>query len=72
MPLVLPNAKGKRKTHTEEVKKLISKPGEANPMFGRKHSEYTKLLMSKRMSKYPGGVGLYDPRIIYLIVSIIT
>jgi hypothetical protein len=26
------------KTHTEEAKKLISKPGKENPMFGRKHS----------------------------------
>jgi hypothetical protein len=55
-------------------KKLISKPGKAPPILcipfapphycgggaGRKHSEYTKLLISKRMSKYSGGVGLYD------------
>lgn len=29
-------------------------------MFGRKHSEATKSLISIRLSKYPGGVGLYD------------
>ena len=48
------------KTHTEEAKKLISKPGKENPMFGRKHSEATKLLISRNMSRYPGGVGLYS------------
>ena len=48
------------KTHTEEAKKLISKPGKENPMFGRKHSEATKLLISRNMSKYPGGVELYS------------
>jgi len=29
-------------------------------MFGRKHSEATKLLISRNMSRYPGGVGLYS------------
>jgi group I intron endonuclease len=29
-------------------------------MFGKKHSEQTKGLISKRMSKYPLGVGIYD------------
>jgi len=29
-------------------------------MFGRKHSLATKLLISRNMSKYLGGVGLYD------------
>jgi len=27
------------KSHEEETLKLISKPGELNPMFGKKHSE---------------------------------
>lgn len=27
------------KTHSEEAKQLISKPGKENPMFGIKHSE---------------------------------
>jgi group I intron endonuclease len=39
---------------------LISKPGELNPMFGRKHSEVTRYIISERKSKYPLGVGLYD------------
>jgi hypothetical protein len=43
------------KTHIEEAKKLISKPGKGNPMYGLKHSEATKLLMGKIKSKYPGG-----------------
>lgn len=44
------------KTHTEEAKKkLRSKPGKGNPMYGLKHSEATKLLMGKIKSKDPGG-----------------
>ena len=35
------------KTHTEEVVALISKPGELNPMFGKKHSESVLNLISK-------------------------
>ena len=48
------------KTHTEEVLALISKPGELNPMFGRKHREGTKAIMSEKKNKYPLGVGIYD------------
>jgi group I intron endonuclease len=29
-------------------------------MYGKKHTEATKLLISKIMKKYPFGVGLYD------------
>jgi group I intron endonuclease len=29
-------------------------------MFGKKHSEETKTLISKNMSKYSSGVGIYD------------
>lgn len=46
------------KTHTEETKKLISKPGKLNPMYGRKHSEETRNLLSVRKSKFI--VGLFD------------
>lgn len=48
------------KTHTDETKNLISKPGEKNPMFGKNHTEATKALISKNMKKYPFGVGIYD------------
>jgi hypothetical protein len=46
------------KTHTEEALGLISKPGELNPMFGKKHSEATKASMSEKKNKYPLGVGI--------------
>jgi hypothetical protein len=29
-------------------------------MFGRKHSEATKAILSERKNKYPLGVGIYD------------
>ena len=48
------------KNHTKEALALISKPGELNPMFGRKHSEVTKDKISNKLSKYPLGVGIYD------------
>ena len=48
------------KTHAEEALALISKPGELNPMFGRKHREATKAIMSEKKNKYPLGVGIYD------------
>ncbi len=48
------------KTHTKEVLDLISKPGELNPMYGKKHSELTKAIMSEKRNKYPLGVGIYD------------
>jgi group I intron endonuclease len=48
------------KTHTEEAKKLISKPGKLNPMYGKTHSEKTRALISDKMSKFPLGVGISD------------
>ena len=45
------------KTHSIEIKKLISKPGELNPMYGKKQLESTKVLISNRLSK---PVTLYD------------
>lgn len=39
---------------------MISKPGELNPMFGKKHSESTKPIMSAKKNKYSVGVGIYD------------
>ena len=48
------------KTHTEEVLALISKPGKLNPMFGKKHNEETKAIMSGKKNKYPLGVGIFD------------
>jgi group I intron endonuclease len=38
--------------HSEEVLKSISKPGELNPMFGKKHNDKTKELMAIRKNKY--------------------
>ncbi|KGQ02207.1 putative intron-encoded endonuclease 1 (mitochondrion) [Beauveria bassiana D1-5] len=48
------------KTHSEEVLKLISKPGSLNPMFGKTHSDKTKELMARKKNKYINGVGIYD------------
>lgn len=48
------------KKHSEEILKLISKPGELNPMYGKKHSDETKKAISLKMSKYPDGVGIFD------------
>lgn len=48
------------KTHKEETLKLISKPGELNPMFGKVHSDSTKAKMSEKKNKYSNGIGLYD------------
>lgn len=48
------------KTHTEKALNLISKPGELNPMYGKKHSELTKAVMSEKKNKYLLGVGIYD------------
>lgn len=46
------------KNHTPEALKLISKPGELNPMFGKNHNSETKKKISLVMSKTP--LGLYD------------
>ena len=48
------------KSHTKEALGLISKPGELNPMFGKKHSEATRALLSEKKNKHALGVGLYD------------
>jgi group I intron endonuclease len=48
------------KNHSEEVLKLISKPGALNPMFNKKHSDETKKLMATKKNKYLNGVGIYD------------
>lgn len=40
--------------------KLISKPGQLNPMFGKQHSEETKKKISSRISKHPNEIGIYD------------
>lgn len=48
------------KTHTKQARELISKPGELNPMYGKKHSESTKAKISIKSNKYPLGVGIYD------------
>ena len=40
------------KQHTEEAKKLMSKPkiGEKNGMYGKQHTDDTKRLMSEKLS----------------------
>lgn len=48
------------KTHSAEARVLISKPGELNPMFGKKHSLLTRQRISDKMSKHPEGLGIYD------------
>lgn len=30
------------KTHSDDIRKLASKPGKLNPMFGKHHSEVAK------------------------------
>ena len=47
-------------THTAEARKLISKPGKLNPMFGKSHSLLTRKKMSDRKSNHLKGVGIYD------------
>lgn len=47
-----------RKKHTIEALKFISKPGELNPMFNKKHKNFSKKKISIALSKTP--LGLYD------------
>jgi hypothetical protein len=53
-----------RKTHTAEARKLISKPGQLNPMFGKTHTLNTKLVMSNRKGK---AVSLYNKKNVYIL-----
>lgn len=46
--------------HTDESKLKISKPGSLNPMYGKTHSEDTRVKMSERKNKYLLGVGIFD------------
>jgi group I intron endonuclease len=46
------------KKHTEETKKLISKPGMLNPMYNRKHTQETRKLLS--LQKCRNTVGVFD------------
>ena len=46
--------------HTDESKLKISKPGSLNPMYGKTHSEDTRVKMSERKNKYSLGVGVFD------------
>ncbi len=48
------------KTHSEDVLKLISKPGKLNPTYGKTHSDETKKAISKSKNKYLNGVGIFD------------
>jgi group I intron endonuclease len=48
------------KTHTDAVRKFISKYGKLNPMFGKHHSDTTKIIISDKLSKYPKRVGIYS------------
>jgi group I intron endonuclease len=45
------------KHHTLASLKLISKPGILNPMYGRKHKESTKILISQKIGKL---IEVYD------------
>lgn len=55
-----------KKKHSEEAKKLISKPAELNPMFGKSHSLETKKLMSLSKISYPLGVNVFDNNDVFL------
>ena len=48
------------KSHSKEALALISKPGKLNPMYGKIHSDFTKKIISDRLSKHINGVGIYD------------
>lgn len=48
------------KKHSDNARKLISKPGELNAMYGKTHSIATKEIISNKLSKYPNGIGIYD------------
>jgi group I intron endonuclease len=48
------------KNHSEKVLRLRSKPGELNPMFGKKHKDKSKELMRIKKNKYLNGVGIFD------------
>lgn len=48
------------KSYTPETLALINKPGKLNSMYGKKHKEETKRRISKSMSKYSLGVGIFD------------
>lgn len=52
--------------HSEKAKKLISKPAELNPMYGKTHNTETKNKMSLRKSSYPNGVKVYDSTGLFL------
>ena len=41
------------KTHSYDIRKLISKPGKLNHMFGKHHSEVAKKSISDKISKHP-------------------
>ncbi|GAA5114506.1 hypothetical protein GCM10023339_20310 [Alloalcanivorax gelatiniphagus] len=43
----------------DEAKLKISKPGKLNPMYGKSHSDETKVNMSVLKKKYPLGVGIF-------------
>jgi hypothetical protein len=46
------------KKYTADAKKAISKPGNLNPMFNKKHRIDSKQKISAALSKTP--LGLYD------------
>lgn len=48
------------KTYSDDIRKLASKPGKLNPMFGKHHSEVAKKNISDKISKHPKWVGIYD------------
>jgi group I intron endonuclease len=48
------------KTHSIEARRLTSKPGVLNSLFGKEHSSLTRQRISDKMSKHPEGVGIYD------------
>ena len=50
--------------HREDTKKLISRPGESNPMYGKTQLNSTKLLISDKIGS---PVSLYDSNYTYIL-----
>lgn len=48
------------KTHTADARNLLSKPGNKNPIWGRKHTKATQTLIRNNKYRYPFGVGISD------------
>jgi hypothetical protein len=48
------------RTRSKEALAFISKRGEFNSTLRKKRCEFTKAIISEKLSKHPLGVGIYD------------